>query len=228
MKKLIAISLAVMLLCVCSISVFAAETTLPDVDSPAFWGAHSAGIEVTAEGVDISFTSTSYEGITLNWEGPMYVLYHGDEAKVNGTGYTELWVQRGDNYGWINGQNNLDHMADLNALGITYESSCADWDALWANYQTNLKAGCEVKIHAELKDGKAVITMEQQGLKMTTTVPVTAGKPVYLSLSGEKAKLTNIKVTIPEPDETGDPIAIVVALLAVSGMGITVVSKKKF
>ncbi len=196
-------------------------TPLPDVDSPAFWGSHSAGQEITADGFDITFTSTSYADISNNWEGPMYILFAGDEPKVNGAGYTELWVQRGDNYGWIDGKNNLDHMADLNALGITYESSCADWDALWADYVANLKKGCEVKIHAELKDGKAVVTMTVQGLTMTTSVPVPEGKTVYLAVSGEKTKLTDINV------KTGDPIAVVFALMVASAAGIVVLKKKK-
>ncbi len=198
------------------------NTVLPDVDSPAFWGSHSAGQEITADGFDITFTSTSYADISNNWEGPMYILFAGDEPKVNGAGYTELWVQRGDNYGWIDGKNNLDHMADLNALGITYESSCADWDALWADYVANLKKGCEVKIHAELKDGKAVVTMTVQGLTMTTSVPVPEGKTVYLAVSGEKTKLTDINV------KTGDPIAVVFALMVASAAGIVVLKKKEF
>ena len=202
MKKILALAIAVIMICACAFTASAAEKTLADVDSPAFWGAHSEGIEITAEGVDVSFLSTSYAEAASNWEGPMYILYTAEEAKVNGAGYVEYWVQRGDNWGWI-GATNTGDMAAVNALGITMESTCADWDALWANYVANCKAGCEVKIHAALVDGKAVVTMELQTLKIVTSVPVPADKPVYLSLSGEKAKLTNIKVTTPDPAPEG-------------------------
>ena len=197
MKKILALAIAVMMICACTVSAFAAEKPLADVDSPAFWGAHSEGIEITAEGVDISFLSTSYAEAASNWEGPMYILYTADEAKVNGAGYVEYWVQRGDNWGW-NSTANTGDMAALNAMGVTMVGTCDNWDALWANYVANCKAGCEVKIHAALEDGKAVVTMELQGLKMVTSVPVPADKTVYLSLSGEKAKLTGIKVITPD------------------------------
>lgn len=235
MKKILALAIAVMMICVCAISVSAAETTLADVDSPAFWGAHSSGIEITAEGVDITFTSTSYEDAANNWEGPMYILFTDTEPKVNATldQYKEYWVQRGDNWGWI-GETNTGDMAAVNALGITMVSTCADWDALWANFVANCKAGCEVKIHAELQEGNAVITMELQGLSMVTTVPVDTDKPVYLALSGEKVKLSNIKAVTPdaEPEEpigppaTGDFIGIAVAMMAASGAALICLKKK--
>lgn len=235
MKKILALAIAVMMICVCAFSVSAAETALPDVDSPAFWGGHSAGIEVTAEGVDITFTSTTYAEATDWFHGPIYILFTADEAKVNGAGYAEYWVQRGDNAGWSPLANTWEGMATLNGAGITMESTCENWDALWATWLDNLKAGCEVKIHAELQENNAVITMELQTLKMVTTIPVDTTKTVYLSLSGEKATLTNIVVTtpdapvVPEPNDppvTGDIFGVVVALMAISGTALVSLKKK--
>ncbi len=207
MKKILSLAIAIIMICGCALAVSAVETKA-DVDSPNFWGAHSEGVAITEEGVDITFVSTSYADVVSNWEGPMYILYAASEPKVNGEGYVEYWVQRGDNYGWNVANGNTFENADaLAAAGITMVSECADWDALWASYVENLKAGCEVHIHAQLVEGNAVVTMELQGLKMTTTVPVDTAATTYISVSGEKAKLTGITVGVeeePAPD-SGKP-----------------------
>lgn len=193
MKKTLALAIAIVMICACALTVSAAEVA--DLDCAAWWTAHTEGIAITEEGVDISFVNTTYADATLNWNGPLYVLYSASEPVVNGTDYAEYWVQRGDNYGWNVATGNTGENADaLAAVGITMVSECADWDALWASYVDNLKAGCDVKIRAQLVDGNAVITMEVQTLKMVTTVPVDTSKTTYISLSGEMTVLSGITV----------------------------------
>ncbi len=252
MKKLIAISLAVMLLCVCSISVFAAETTLPDIPVSAWWSNWSSGIEIPAEGVVITFTAKSAEGSTANYNGPCYFLYSATTPNAAGTegvgpwtapagyeetyGYVEHWIQRGDSYGW---HLSLDthssaHTDAINALGIYYTANSFSADAngdgdVWDDYRAALLAGVECKITAKRTGDEVEVVMDIAGCVSTVKAAVEAGKTAYLCLSVDNAELKNIKVNVNKgSDETGDPIAIVVALLAVSGMGITVVSKKKF
>lgn len=193
MKKTLALAIAIVMICACALTVSAAEVA--DLDCAAWWTAHTEGIAITEEGVDISFVNTTYADATLNWNGPLYVLYSASEPVVNGADYAEYWVQRGDNYGWNLANGNTGENADaLAAAGISMVSECADWDALWASFVDNLKAGCNVSIHAQLVGGNAVVTMELQTLKMVTTVPVDTTKAVYLSLSGEMTKLSGITV----------------------------------
>lgn len=249
MKKILALAIAVMMICVCAFSVSAAQTTLSDVDCAGWWTAHSEGVEITAEGVTITFTSTSYETATENWHGPLWILYTGDEAKVNGAGYVEYWVQRGDNYGWCVASQyygvDLNRWSDAAALadkGISFTDAFAEgFD--WANYLAALKAGAEVKITAQLDGSNVLVTTEVAGITNNATLPIDASKPVYLSLSGELAKLTNIVVTTAdapvdpeptpdpepnpnEPPKTGDMIGVVVALMAISGAALVTLKKK--
>lgn len=241
MKKTLALALVVMMFCLCAFTVSAAETTLPDSDGTAWWVNHTEGVEVTAEGITVTCTNTTYETAVENWNGPLWVLYTGDEAKVNGAGYVEYWVQRGDNYGWcVVGQYynvDLNRWSDAAALaekGIYVTDAFADgFD--WANFQTALKAGAEVKITAKLEGSNVIITTEVAGVTNTTTLPVDTSKPVYLSLFADQAKLTNIKVTTPDPSVpvnpslpgTGDAFSIAIALMGISSLALVALKKKE-
>lgn len=213
MKKLLAILLAVAMIMGLALTASAKETALPDLDCPGWWSAHTEGIEVTAEGVTVTFTNTTYAtapdvddlGNPANWFGPLWVLYTGDEAKVGGAGYNEYWVHRGDNYGWCVASfyygADLNRWSDAAALaekGISFTDAFAEgFD--WANYLPTLKAGTEVKITAKLEGTNALITTECAGVTNNATLPVDTSKPVYLSLTGQDTTLTNIKVTTPDP-----------------------------
>lgn len=201
MKKISALLLVLAMVCACAVCASAAQTTLPDADCPGWWQVFSDGIAVTEEGVEITFTNTSYADASQYYHGPAWIMYTGDEAKVNGAGYFEYWVQRGDNFGWAVGANygvdgTVDsaeaNAANLAAAGITYVSSVGhDWE----NYVANAKAGIEVRI-TSVREGNTVITTTEVGdVVSVVTLPVTADKPVYISLTGEMTKLTNIKVS---------------------------------
>ena len=253
MKKLIAILLAVSMIMAFALTASAAETTLPDSDGTGWWVNHTEGIEVTEEGVTVTFTNTTYETASGNWNGPLCVLYTGSENKVNGADYLEYWVQRGDAYGWGNaayygvtlpdppaeGEGlNTAWTSHMETAGITFSSTGIEGWVGWDAFVDALKAGAEGKITAKLVDGKAEIVMEINGLQSTVIAPVDTSKPVYISLFAELATLTNIKVITPdpvvdvEPDTTnpkdGDSIAVIFALMAVSAAGIVLIGKKKF
>lgn len=200
MKKMLAILLAVSMIMGLAISASADTATL---DCTGWWTAHTDGVEVTTDGVTVTFDSTTYESATANWNGPIYILYSGDEAKVNGAGYTEYWVHRLDNYGWAgewaSWKNTNEHVADLNALGVTLSSVCAD--GCWDNFLANLQAGISVTVNAKLVDGNAVVQMIGNGVDYTVSVPVDTSKPVYLSLSGEMCTLSNIVATSNKVEE---------------------------
>ena len=238
MKKILAIAIALVMLCACTFSVSAAQTTLPDSDGNAWWVNHTAGIELTEAGEVITFTCTAYETASTNWHGPLWVLYNGDEAKVNGAGYFEYWTGRGDAWGWalksswgIEGDGTFDaNSPDLmTQSGISQVAAFSESWGSWDAYQAALKAGTEGKMTVKLEDGKAVIILEIAGVTTTTYMPVNTTKPVYVSLFAEQATLTNIKVGTPDAaPETGDMAGVVIAMMVASGAALVVLKKKEF
>ena len=249
-RKLLAAICAIAMICSLAVVASADEvevevvTKLDDLDCGYFtdaegniytwWGAHSAGIEITETPTTITYTSTTYADGVNNWNAPIWILYGGEEAKVNGAGYNEYWVHRADNYGWAGAwaswQNTGDHMDALNALGVYMEGSYED--GCWDNWVTDSQAGVNGTITAYLdSNGNAVVSMTYHGVTNTLTVPVDASAPIYLSLTGELCTMTNITATTTKINvvpKTGDSISVFVALMAVSAMGIAVVAKKKF
>lgn len=181
MKKLSALILAVVMVFACIGAVSAAE--IADLDCPGWWAAHTDGVEVTDKGVTITFTNTTYESATENWNGPLWVLYGGDEAKVGCSNYAEYWVERGDAFGWAGGAGN--------AAETTTSTGAVAWD----NFLSNLKAGAKATVTAIRNGDKVTVAMEISGVTSIVTTPVAADAPVYISLTGELTKLTNIKVS---------------------------------
>ena len=208
-------------------------TDLGDLDCSGWWTNHSAGVALDTDGVTITMDSKTYENGTNNWNAPIVILYSGDEAKVNGASYYEYWVHRADNYGWAGGWGNFlntgANLAELNALGVTYESSVEDGS--WDNWVADLQAGVECTVDAKLVGSNAVLTIECNGVKNTITIPVDASKPLYLSVSGEMCVLSNITATshkqVSEPSKTGDHIELFVAMLALSAISAAVIVTKK-
>ncbi len=225
MKKLIAIVMAVALVMSFALTASAAES----LDCTGWWTAHTAGAEITEAGITITFKNTTYADAANNWNGPLWVLYTGDEAKVNGAGYAEYWVERGDVYGWAGaalGTGNSADAASLEALGVTHELT---YPADWAVWLEGLKAGLDCTVNAKREGGNIVVKMVVGEATSVVTVPFPADKTAYISLSGELCTLTNIEVTAVDSSNagTGDPITAVVALMAVSAFGTAVVLKKK-
>ena len=163
-----------------------------ELDCEGWWTAHTSGIEVTSGGVALTFKNNTYSAAANQWEVPVVVAYAGDEAKVNGAGYDEYAVIRGDAYAWTTKAADANTGAGLaawNNLGYTFQSNASTFDTWLADN----KAGTNCKVQAVKKDGKVIIETTVGSVTSYTTFPVDAGKKVYISLSGEKCKLTNIK-----------------------------------
>ena len=110
---------------------------------------------------------------------------------MNGAGYDEYVVIRGDGYAWTTKGTDANTGAGLevwNGLGYAFESA-APGDT-WV--QDN-KAGTDCKVQAIISGGKVIIETTVGSVVSKTSFPVEAGKKVYISLTGEKCKLTNIK-----------------------------------
>lgn len=164
-----------------------------EVDCSGWWVAHSSGVEVTKEGVKLTFKNTTYDSATANWNGPIYVLYTGNEPLVNGDGYVEYAVMRGDLYGWTPTCNTAE-TDKWTAAGHTFTANGADFDeAGWAEWLKGLKAGQNCTVTAKLVDGGVQVKMTVGKAVSTATYKVDTTKPVYISLGGELCKLTNIE-----------------------------------
>lgn len=250
MKKLLAILLAVAMVMSIALVASAAETTMPDLDCAGWWTAHTAGVELTETPTTITFTNTTYADAADNWNTALWILYTANEAKVNGDGYVEYWVHRSDNYGWGNAGYytaalpadtflNTAFPDNLAANNITWVGEFAE--GCWENWVADSKAGAEGTVTAKLDgNGNAVITISYHGVTNTVTLPVDTSKPVYLSLTGEKCKLSNIKVSVPDPApvepapddsnaKTGDNTNIIAlaAAMVLSVAGVAVLVRKK-
>lgn len=185
-KTLFAVALTAVMTVAGAVSAFAADDTL---DCPGFWAAHTAGYEVTAEGFEVTCTSTTYADVSANWNTPFYVVYTADEAMVNGTNYVEYLVARSDIWCW---SPNGDAVAGLGD-GYVWKTDLTDaWES-WESWVAANQAGVTVTVKAKLVGSTAVITMENRGAISTATIPVDTSKKVYVSLSGDHCTLTNIK-----------------------------------
>lgn len=201
-----------------------------EIDCTGWWTAHTTGVEITKEGVSLTFKNTTYDTATSNWNGPIYVLYTGNEPIVNGDGYTEYAVMRGDLYGWTP-TCNTNETDKWTAEGHTFTANGAEMtEADWANYLSNLKAGQECKVTAKLVNGGVQVKMTVGKAVSTATYKVDTTKPVYLSLGGELTKLTNIQATsMGGASNTADtaPVIPVVIVGCVAAAAVLVAKKRR-
>ena len=247
-KKILAGALASVMAVACAANVSALET---ETDSTGWWEGHTSGVEVTADGVEITFTATAHEDATENYHCPLYVVYTGDEAVVNGAGYKEYFVARADIYGWCAAEG-TDTAAGLGAGWSWSVEGDTDWD----NWVASMKAGVNCNLKATLGNNGVTVVFSANGLTSTAVIPVDSDT-IYISLFGEKCKLTNIKLVdntpapapAPDPDpepgdgngatdgagadpnkgspDTGVEGVAVVAGLAIIAAGAVVVAKKR-
>lgn len=176
----------------------------------AFLGAQTDGKEVTESGIALTFKNTSDATAINNWETPVVIAYTGDEPKFQGAGYKEYVVVRSDNWAW-----GPEGVGDKTAptwassgYGMTANIDGPDPFDFVSWLAANV-AGTDCKVQAVKKDGKVFIEFTNGGITSTTSFPVAAGEKIYISLSGEKCKLTDIKEAsftgIGDTPSTPDP-----------------------
>ena len=183
MRKILAIIMAVALVCSFALTASAAETTIDDLTCGAFWSAHTKGIEVTTEGITITMTAKKAAPSANNYEAPVWIAFSSDNQLVNGENYAEYWVQRSDIYGWAGGAGNADNTVAVNGFSGT-----------WDIYNQKLADGTQVTIYAIRTGDTITVSMECAGMHSKVTLPVAADKPAYLALTGEQCTMTGIKV----------------------------------
>ena len=62
-----------------------------------WWEGHTYGDEITETEKTVKFKAITDNDPTAinNWDTPVFVVYYGDENKVNGAGYDESFVMHG-------------------------------------------------------------------------------------------------------------------------------------
>ncbi|MBQ8580406.1 MAG: hypothetical protein IJ448_06915 [Oscillospiraceae bacterium] len=247
MKKILALAIVAVMAFACVFSASAAEFTMPDLDCTKWWTHDPANQMEIKEGTTvIKYTSTTNASCadTNFYHVPSVLLYTSDDGKMGTAGYYELWVNRGDNYGWTVPQNDVTsgyYNAELNAhsgadalatVGITWTSTFAE-GFVWENWIPTLKQGaaCEVTI---VREGD-VITMTQNVADLivsTVTLPVPADEGIWISLTGDGVILSGISGTytapaVEDPAPTGDLIVLPIALMCISAGAVLTLGKKK-
>lgn len=172
-----------------------------------WWSGHCLGDEITETEKTVNFKAITDNDptATSNWDTPTFVLYYGDENKVNGEGYDEVFVMRSDLYGWSPVANTAD-LAALEAEGInvSFENGPANDDE-WAAWLAANKKGVDVSYTTSIKDGVVTVKITNNGITSTTSFKYdeSKGKKLYLSVTGEKctiAKYTKELITTPCAD----------------------------
>lgn len=172
-----------------------------------WWGAHTLGDEITETEKTVNFKAITDNDPTAtnNWDTPVFVLYYGDENKVNGEGYDEVAVIRSDLYGWSGDANTAD-LAGFSDAGFTFttENAPAD-DSAWAKWLAANKKGVDVSYTTSIKDGVVTVKLTNNGITSTTTFNFdeSKGKKLYLSVTGEKCtigKFPKALITTPCDD----------------------------
>ena len=189
----------------------AAPQTVADVHSGAFWTGHSAGVAIYDGGTYTFTYQTKYTGLgdedgQNNWDAPLFVLYSGTEAIVNGAGYSEHWVGRADNYGWA---------GTSGATGTFAATENCNWDESagygWAGFLTAMANGTSGKLVVTREENVVVITSTIAHIeyKSTVTLPdaVANTDAIYISLFAQSADVTNISWVAPASVEITHKIA---------------------
>ena len=206
MKKTLALALAVMILCVCALTVSAAETNLPDTTFGGWWTAHSQGVQITEEGFTMTFTADTEDGAALNYCVPTVVIHAGSADAVG----AEYWCQRADAWGWLYGENVGDHADALHAKGYSWNFVFEDSFVSWENFQATTEAGTQATVTAKLEGNNVLLTYKIAGIINEATIPVDAANPVFLCLTGERCAVSNIVVTTPDAEPAGEPKTITI------------------
>ncbi|MCR4589088.1 MAG: HD domain-containing protein [Lachnospiraceae bacterium] len=137
------------------------------------------------DGMRLFFHTMSLPTANLVWHCPYIVLFQGQEKKVEGEGYRELVLIR------LDGE--IEETEDFtdNRMLVTKDASFESWDT-WK--QKNRK-GMECMVEFRRKGNKIIVSTTNAGvtIKNTTTLDKNGGE-VYVSLTGDRCALTDIRL----------------------------------
>ena len=183
MKKVLAAVLAGTMVMGGTVAVCA--ETIDNVFVGDFLSVQSAGIEVKAEELTMTFKGQSAD-TSAYYFCPNVILYTADEPAFQGTNYAEYVVIRADRWSWTPAGDCASYSGDT-----TWEVSGPDNDEFDA-WIAALGEGMDFTVKAKLDGDKVVCDFTAGSINMKFTTPVDTSRPVYLSLSGEKCKMSDI------------------------------------
>ena len=231
MKRILVIALAVAMIAVMSVSVFAAESE--EVVCGGWWTEWSQAYEITDEALvlDIHHTSSGSD----NWDSIVTIfsnVYTDGTVDPNTdketTGYTEYVVFRADSYGWGNAY-----------VAGSCTSTIVDTDEngdTWDNFRA-IMADCDIVATYEKTETGLKLTYDITGANgesfvYTATADCDTSAGLYVFFTGEECTMTvapHVEEETPEQGETNAPqTGVATVVLAVVAMlsGAYIVSKK--
>lgn len=220
-KKLIAGILAGTMVLSSAVTASAATATTlgtGTLECGNFWANRTSGIAIKDSVVTLTFTAKG--DVTAVYQNPIYIVYSStdgnsynggpsdtdaDAQKSYETGltknYKEYLVCRGDVYAWTSAGGTSwgsDGIATPNTLGDGYgftgTAPAVDEGTSWTDYfMSQVKAGTTGTITAYYSNKNVIVNYKIAGAESTATIPVSSASNLYLGLTGENCKITNMK-----------------------------------
>ena len=189
-----------------------APPTADKLDCAGYHTAFSGGYEVTGDGTTVTFDSETYADAIDAWNSPAVIVYSAEapashsinyDTLKDAAGFSELLYVRGDWWGEAK-------IGDVVYNRATFNEGPGTWMARglpsdWSLFLASNKEGVKGEASAKYEDGKILVKFSVNGVTNLISIPYEKqeGKNIYLSLSGEKCKLSNIAesaftgITIP-------------------------------
>lgn len=184
----------------------AGVTSLSDVDCTKGWAEERLEpLEITEAGFKLSFKSTTASTATEAWNAPSYDICTVDsksEIPTNGAIDQSIWAftGRSDNYAtdkngnrWgPGGDEDTGYLTASNSyvfVGVDFDKSDEKTAFITAN-----KAGADCSIEAYLVGTSVVVEYKNGNTFSASRVAVDPDKKIYLSLTGDVCKMTDMKL----------------------------------
>lgn len=205
-KKLLTLAMAAVMVVSSAVTAFAADETTLD-GSEGWWTAHTKGYLVDEDGVELTFKATTDADALNGWDGPVALLYTATEAyageytpdadstvQVNNlAGYSEIILVRGDSAAFLGANNTWGTLSE----DWTWEATKTTDD--WEAYKTAIKAGLDCSVVVTKADGAVTLVLKVGDItESKITVKTDTTKDIYLAMTAENCKLTNIKEVVKE------------------------------
>lgn len=214
-KKALAIALATVMAIPTVVMTNPVEAEAANFENPetmdctSWWTNFTTGYAVGNEGTNISWNYQANEGATANYHAPTIVVFSSDDGTVDGANYECYAIIRADLYAVANGNWSYgSHTEDWTNLGFkktdiygpavdNAEDDEADTDAFeWKDWVADNTTGLKNANVAAKKVGNYVeIAYNVNGVKGLYDIPVTSGKDVYISVTGENCVLSNFETS---------------------------------
>lgn len=182
--------------------------SVDDLDCTNWWVAHADGYKLDEEGYAMVFKAETYATADKNYHCPVYVVYTSADGKVDkgnphAETYKEYIVGRGDLAAWTTNPvygNTWDTPLPATVKWATDPADATTVD--WATWLSGNKEGTTgmLKIYKD-KEGVVNADFTVNGISSTAAVPVAGTDPVYVALSGELCKITDILLMSGKADD---------------------------